>query len=102
MRRVGRGPFIQSQSRRTTQIGMVETRSAVMLEVSNRSAQQTMPFPPSIMNAPTIVASRHWRLFARPCPCSASQATIRSPAMKYRAPAMRKGGMVDTAKRIAR
>lgn len=66
------------------------------------SAQATPPLPPKRRSPPITVADRQWTRIGGGTPRSRAQAYRAEPAMAKRMPAMRKGGIVSIAIRIAR
>ncbi|MER3544920.1 MAG: hypothetical protein C4311_10070 [Chloroflexota bacterium] len=100
-RRLGRAPR-HSQPSSAIHKGEVAINTAARPEGTICSAQTTPPFPPSNSNAPTIAVLRHWNPWGRGTPCNRIQAYSTAPAMRKRVPAIKKGGNVSMAKRIAR
>ncbi len=85
--------------------GTVATSSAAIPEGTVRSAHTTMPLPPRRSAPPTMAADRHWRRVGRSpsrSPRRIAHAYRMAPATRNRMEALRKGGMVRTATRIAR
>jgi hypothetical protein len=99
---VGRRPPGRNQSTTTTQSGTQATRRAAIPEATNCSAHTTPPFPPRSRRAPMTAASRHMRPVGRGAPRASAHAAIPAPERRKRVLAIRKGGIVSTAKRMAR
>jgi hypothetical protein len=92
----------RAESMATIHSGTVATGTAARLEGMNREAQTTPPLPPSKRKIPTVAALRHSTAVGTGSPALRRQMHKHAPETKKRNAADRKGGMVSTAKRIAR
>ena len=100
-RALGRLPPKRSQSKVTIQTGTVAMSSAAIPDGTYNSAQHTRPLPPSSMNVPITAADFHCAAVGRGVPRKRTKAYINAPATRKRTAAIRNGGSVSTAKRIA-
>jgi len=76
--------------------------TAAKLEGITCSAFVTPPFPPSNSNPPMIAAAFQLARVGRGAPLKRIQVYSTPPAIRKRTAAIRNGGNVSTAKRIAR
>ena len=83
-------------------MGTDATMSAAILDGTHCSAQTTPPLPPINSRAPTIAATRHSARVGHGTPRACDQSASTTPATRKRMPAMRNGGIVSIAKRMAR
>jgi hypothetical protein len=86
----------------TIQKGRIATISAVIPDGTVCSAQTTAPFPPTSRRPPTIVALFQWDIVGLTAPRARPKAYRIKPERRKRTAAMRNGGVVSTANRIAR
>jgi hypothetical protein len=98
--------FGQPKGRRASinaiQRGAEPTSKAAIPEVMNCSDQVRPPLPPINKSKATTPAPRHSIRFGRGSPLVRLQMYKTPPAIRKREPAIKKGGTVSTAKRIAR
>jgi hypothetical protein len=93
------------RSRRANHSGTVAMINAVSPEPVCCSAHATSPLPPRQSAPPTIVAATQFRAVGRSkrvSPRHTAQPYISAPATMNRVPAMRNGGRVRSATRMAR
>jgi hypothetical protein len=86
----------------TIQHGTVATIRAATPDGIVCSAHTTAPLPPSRRNAPVMAAVRHCFAVAGSAPRNRVHNRIIPPAMTKRTPAIRNGGSVSIANRMAR
>jgi hypothetical protein len=78
------------------------TSSEAIPEGTFCSAHTTPPLPANSNNAPIMKAERQWMRLGAGVPREAMNVYKIVPAITKRTPAIKKGGMVSTAKRMAR
>jgi hypothetical protein len=99
---VGRTPPGRSQSNSANHNGVPAMMSAVNPDGTFCSAQFTPPLPMPMSNAAAMVARRQLVFEGAGVPVARSQVKRISPDTRNRAPPMRNGGRVSTAKRMPR
>ena len=98
----GRTRSYRLHSSKAIQSGTVVIRTAVSPDGTCCSAHTTPPFPPKSSSPPIIVAAFQLCLVGVGAPLRRVQRYSAEPAMRKRIPAMRNGGMVSMAMRMAR
>ncbi len=86
----------------TRNIGMEPMTSAATPDGMVCSAHATNPLPPSRSRLPMMNSEIHCLRVGMDCPAPRCQMNRITPEIKKRIPAERNGGMLSTAKRIAR
>src|SRR5687768_7989647 len=99
---VGLDPPDRSDSNNTSQNGDVEIIKAAMPDGTVCSAQATSPLPPSKRAVPTIAVDFQFPGVGAGSPAMRRQAYRIAPEIRNRSEACMNGGIVSTAKRIAR
>jgi hypothetical protein len=82
--------------------GKVASITALMLEGTYCIAQNSGPYVRTNIRKPITARLRHSMLEGRACPRSRMKPYSNRPAMRKRAPAVKKGGISSTAMRMAR
>ena len=99
---VGLFPPERSDSNKVSQNGDVVISNAAIPDGTLFSAKPTKPLPPSNKNVPTIAVDFQLALVGFASPAMVRQIYKIAPEIRKRIDACKNGGMVSTAKRIAR